>query len=196
LLLDTRSLEATHIPIPDGLSIVVCDTNKARALDVTAYNQRRSECEEAAKAIGVDSLRDATIGSLDGTFPHGSGVIYKRARHVLTENERCLQFAKALSTSDKGAMGRLMRASHESLRDDYEVSCAELDWMAEAAWAAKGCVGGRMTGAGFGGACVALVESERLDAFLGDAEKGYRERSNGLEPRFLVCRASAGAGTL
>lgn len=195
MLLDTRSLEACHVPLPGGLSIVVCDTNKPRSLDVSAYNERRAECEAAAALLGVGSLRDAKVSSLNGTYPHESGVILKRARHVLSENERCLKFAEALQGSDKEAIGQLMRASHESLRDDYEVSSAELDWMAEAAWAAEGCVGGRMTGAGFGGACVALVESERLDAFLGDAEKGYRERSSGLEPRFLVCRASAGAGT-
>jgi galactokinase len=196
MLIDTRSLEATHVPVPVGLTIVVCDTNKPRSLDVSAYNQRRAECEAAARLFGVDSLRNAPHSALNGTYPQGSGVILKRARHVLTENERCLEFAKALTASDKEAMGRLMRASHESLRDDYEVSCDELDWMAEAAWAAEGCVGGRMTGAGFGGACVALVESDRLDAFLGDAEKGYRERSSGLEPRFLACRAVAGAGTI
>jgi galactokinase len=196
MLLDTRSLEVDYRPIPPGLTIVVCDTNRERSLDVSAYNQRRSECEQAANAIGVGSLRDATMSSLDGTFPHRSGVLYRRARHVLTENERCLRFAGALAATERGAMGTLMRASHESLRDDYEVSCDELDWMAEAAWAATGCVGARMTGAGFGGACVAIVESARLDAFLGDAEKGYRERSNGLEPRFLACRAAAGAGTL
>ncbi len=196
MLLDTRSLRVEYQPIPDGLEIVLCDTNKARSLDVSAYNQRRAECEQAARELGVDSLRDATLVLLDGTYPQGTGVSYLRARHVLTENERCVRFAKALAEGDLAEIGRLMKASHESLRDDYEVSCAELDWMAEAAWAADGCVGARMTGAGFGGACVALVESDRLDGFLGDAEKGYRERSNGLEPRFLTCQTAEGARTL
>jgi galactokinase len=89
-----------------------------------------------------------------------------------------------------------MKASHLSLRDDYEVSCPELDWMAESAWEATGCVGARMTGAGFGGACVALVESKSLDTFLNDAKRGFMDRSNGLEPTFLACQATDGAGTL
>jgi galactokinase len=196
MLLDTRSLEARYAPIPTGVEIVVCQTNKERELGVTAYNQRREECAQAAKAIGVASLRDATPATLDGTFPHREGVQYKRARHVVTENARCLAFAEALAQDVRGEVGRLMRASHESLRDDYEVSCAELDWMAESAWSARGCVGARMTGAGFGGACVALVESGELVRFLGDAEKGYRDRSNGQDPGFLVCRAAAGARLL
>jgi len=194
MLLDTRSLLATHVPIPKGLEIVLCDTNKRRALGVTAYNERRAECEAAAKSLGVGSLRDATMEMLDGTVPHLGAVIKRRARHVISENERCLRFAQALSDSEEGAIGTLMRASHESLRDDYEVSCPELDWMAESAWSASGCVGARMTGAGFGGACVALVKSDMVNGFLEDAEKGFKEASSGLEPRFLVCRAVAGAG--
>ena len=195
MLLDTRSLEATYHRIPEGLEIVLCDTNKPRSLDATAYNDRRRECAEAARSMGLRSLRDATMASLDGTFPQKSGVQYLRARHVISENERCLGFAQALEHGDRGEIGRLMRASHESLRDDYQVSCAELDWMAEAAWAARGCVGARMTGAGFGGACVAFVETESLEVFVRDAETGFKSRSDGHEPGFLVCRAAAGAGT-
>jgi galactokinase len=196
MLLDTRALSVTYVPIPADLEIVLCDTNKRRSLCVTAYNERRAECESAASSLGVGSLRDATMEMLDGTVPHLGAVIQKRARHVISENERCLRFAKALTDRDRRAIGALMRASHESLRDDYEVSCAELDWMAESAWSASGCVGARMTGAGFGGACVALVDAARLEGFLEEAEKGFRERSNGLEPRFLTCRAAAGAGVL
>ncbi len=196
LLIDTKTLEVSPTPIAPGLQIVLCDTNHPRSLGVTAYNERRRECEEAARDLGVSCLRDATLGDLDGTYPDGGGVKGRRARHVITENERCVHFAKALAADDRSAMGALMRASHESLRDDYEVSCQELDWMAESAWKSAGCVGARMTGAGFGGACVALVESDRLDAFVRDAGKGYVERSNGLEPTFLACRAVDGAGTI
>jgi galactokinase len=196
MLLDTRSLEVEYATIPLGLQIVVCDTNKPRSLDVSAYNLRRAECAQAAMEMGVASLRDATIELLNGTYPQGSGVQYSRAKHVLTENQRCVEFAKAWSGGDLARIGTLMRSSHESLREDYEVSCDELDWMAESAWAATGCVGARMTGAGLGGACVALVESNVMERFLGDAEKGYRERSNGLEPRFLICQAAEGARTL
>ncbi len=193
MLLDTRSLRVVYQPIPDGLEVVLCDTNKPRALDVSAYNQRRAECEQAALEMGVGSLRDATLAMLDGTYPQGEGVQYSRAKHVLSENDRCVQFAGALADGELAEIGRLMKASHESLRDDYEVSCRELDWMAESAWSADGCVGARMTGAGFGGACVALVESDRLERFHRDAERGYRERSNGLEAGFLNCHAAAGA---
>ena len=196
MLIDTRSLSVTHVPIPEGLEIVLCDTNKRRALGVTAYNERRAECEAAAISLGVGSLRDATMEMLDGTLPRLGAVIQRRARHVISENERCQRFAQALSDGEEGAIGALMRASHESLRDDYEVSCPELDWMAESAWSSSGCVGARMTGAGFGGACVALVAADGLEGFLADAEKGFREMSNGLEPRFLTCRASAGARVL
>lgn len=196
MLLDTRTLEVEYRPIPAGLEIVLCDTNKKRSLDVSAYNDRRRECQEAARDLGVESLRDATVEQLKGTYAQGTGVKTRRARHVLTENERCVQLAKALAESDKAEIGRLMQASHVSLRDDYEVSCQELDWMAESAWESTGCVGARMTGAGFGGACVALVESDRLDEFLKDAQRGFVDRSNGLEPTFLVCQAADGAGTI
>jgi galactokinase len=176
MLIDTRSLDVTYFPIPRGLKIVLCQTNKRRSLDVSAYNKRRSECEEAAKELGVLSLRDADKDLLDGTFGASRSVKARRARHVVGENERCLLFGKALEREDFSEIGRLMQASHESLRDDYEVSCAELDWMAESAWSARGCVGARMTGAGFE-----------------DAEQGYRERSGGLEPAFLECIATDGA---
>ena len=196
LLLDTRSLEVQYQPIPGDLEIVLCDTNKPRSLDVSAYNLRRQECSEAASDLGAASLRDVTLDQLQGTYPLGTEVKSRRAKHVLTENERCLLFAKALTKGDRTEMGRLMKASHESLRDDFEVSCQELDWMAEAAWASKGCLGARMTGAGFGGACVALVESSSLQEFLKDAEQGYRARSGGLEPFFLVCKPTDGAGVV
>ena len=196
MLIDTRSNRVEYVPLPWGLTIVLCDTGKPRSLDTSAYNQRRTECEEAARLLGVKSLRDVTPEHLEGTFPQGGGVVYSRARHVVVENQRCVQFASALKDGDLAKLGQLMQASHASLRDDYEVSCPELDAMAEACWESRGCVGARMTGAGFGGACVSLVESERLDAFLGDAEKGYRDRTNGPEPSFLPCQAAQGARVL
>jgi galactokinase len=196
LLIDTRSFEVDYRPIPTDLSIVLCDTNKKRSLDLSAYNDRRRECQEAARDLGVPSLREATVELVQGTYAPGAGVKPRRATHVITENKRCVQLAKALVEGDKAEIGRLMKASHESLRDDFEVSCQELDWMAEAAWSSPGCVGARMTGAGFGGACVALVETSDLEPFLNQAQAGYEARSNGLEPTFLVCRAVDGAGPL
>lgn len=196
MLLDTRSLAIDYAPIPSGLDIVVCDTNRARSLAASSYNERRRQCQEAALELGVSSLRDATLESLHGTYPDGGGVKERRARHVITENERCAQFAKALSEKDTGSLGRLMKESHLSLKDDYEVSCQELDWMAESAWASPGCVGARMTGAGFGGACVALVESDQVQEFVTETGRRYLDLARGLEPNFLLCRASEGAGTL
>ena len=193
MLIDTRSMEVSYRAIPPTLQIVICGTNKQRSLDVSAYNQRRRECEEAARDMGVSSLRDATLSMLDGTFPGVRTVKAKRARHVLKENERCVQFAEALEKGDFERIGGLMKASHESLRDDYEVSCHELDWMAESAWTAQGCVGARMTGAGFGGSCVALVEAGKVRGFFQETERAYMGRSGGLEPTFFACIATDGA---
>ena len=193
MLLDTRSLTTEYKPIPEGLKIVLCDTGRGRSLGSTAYNERLAECEAICRDLQVQSLRDVTVGRLDGTYGDRNSVKYRRARHVLTENQRCAMFSEALDRSDHGAIGRLMEESHSSLRDDYEVSCAELDAMAESARLAPGCIGARMTGAGFGGACIALVEAGRADEFASLAGAGYRERTAGLEPAFLACIAADGA---
>jgi galactokinase len=117
---------------------------------------------------------------------------YLRAKHVITENGRCQGFVGALESGNDLRIGTLMRASHESLRDDFEVSTPELDRMAEACWHAPGCVGARMTGAGFGGACVALVAQESLAEFLSFARRQYREKT-GIDGQFSVCKAARGA---
>jgi galactokinase len=192
MFLDTRSLEIQYAPVPPGVAIMLCDTKKPRALTGSAYNERRSQCEEAARIIGVPALRDASTAALEAGKNRMSDVVYRRARHVVGEDERCLQFKEALEESDLAGIGRLMRESHESLRDDYEVSCGELDVMAEAAWAAPGCIGARMTGAGFGGACVALVEETSVDAFIADTSNAY-SCATGINGVFTVCRAVDGA---
>lgn len=196
MFLDTRSLERSYAPIPPDLNIVLCDTGRQRTLAGSAYNERRAQCEQACRDLGVKSLRDATLDSIDGTYHQGVTVQLKRARHVLSENQRCLAFAEALSKNDRKGIGRLMRESHVSLRDDYEVSCEELDAMAEAAWKAPGCAGARMTGAGFGGACVALVEKDRTDAFKKATEAAFRQTTDGSNPSFITCRATYGANVL
>ncbi len=192
MFLDTRSLEIRYAPIPDELSIVLCDTGKPRALTDSAYNERRSQCEEASCILGVPMLRDATLEMLEQSSAQMSDVIYRRARHVITENARCLAFAGALERADFAELGRLMRQSHESLRDDYEVSCKELDAMSEAAWNSPGCVGARMTGAGFGGACVALARKESINEFCESMLAGYRA-ATGLVGEASACRAADGA---
>ncbi len=192
MFLDTRSLEIEYVAIPAELVIVLCDTKTPRSLSGSAYNERRSQCEEAARALGVEKLRDADFAMLEHAKDQMSETVYRRARHVISENERCLAFRAALGEGNLDELGLLMRASHESLRDDYEVSSPALDAMADAAKAAKGSVGARMTGAGFGGACVALVQRECADAFCAETAASYQAAS-GIAPELMVCRAVGGA---
>ena len=192
MFLDTRSLEIEYAPVPEGLSVVLCDTKKPRALTSSAYNERRSQCEIAARILGVRALRDATVDDLEGKRNEMTDVVYRRARHVITENARCVRFKEALAVGDLDRLGELMRASHESLRDDYEVSCPELDRMAEAAWTAPGCVGARMTGAGFGGACVALVKTPKINEFIRVALAAY-DAATGLGGEAMACSIVDGA---
>ena len=192
MFLDTRSLEIQYAPVPEGLSVVLCDTKKPRALTSSAYNERRAQCEMASRLLGVRALRDATLDDLEAKRGDLPDVVYRRARHVITENDRCVQFRDALAAGDLARLGTLMRASHESLRDDYEVSCPELDRMAEGAWAAPGCVGARMTGAGFGGACVALVRADEIDTFVAATLKAY-DAATGLDGEAMACSVVDGA---
>lgn len=194
MFIDTRSLDITYAPVPSDILVGLLDTKTPRQLTSSAYNERRSQCEEAARALGVAKLRDATMEMLEAGKGEMSEVAFRRARHVITENGRCRQFVVALKNGDTKQMGDLMRASHISLRDDYEVSSRELDQMAEAAWKAPGCVGARMTGAGFGGACVALVMQNEFKNFAEYVSQQY-ERSSGLEGNVMACRVVEGART-
>lgn len=189
-LLDTLTLEITYAPLPPGLSIVVCDTGKPRTLADSAYNDRRATCEAAAKALGIPSLRTATLDQVEA-LP--DPLQQKRARHVVTENQRCLDFHKALQSQDLPTVARLMAASHASLRDDYEVSCPELDAMVEAALESPGCLAARMTGAGFGGCAVALVETDVQQAFISACEQNYVKRVKPYKPAILGTTAAEGA---
>lgn len=192
LFIDTRDLSTKVAPMPEDWCLVLCDTQTPRTLAGSAYNERRRECEQAATLCRVSSLRDLTEESLQEFAPKLEGTLFRRARHVTSENARCLQFFQALEADDRGSISALMKSSHLSLRDDYEVSSPALDTMAEAAWQAPGCIGARMTGAGFGGACIAIVEKDHQAEFLKETEAAYR--AAGLsEPQFLVCETSAGA---
>jgi galactokinase len=192
MFLDTRSLELRYVPVPAGLAVAVCDTRTPRALTKSAYNERRSQCEEATRILGVRALRDVDLETLRNRSSELDPVVYRRAHHVVTENDRCLKSVLALESGNLQQIGKLMRESHESLRDDYEVSSTELDRMAEAAWGAPGCVGARMTGAGFGGACVALVERERWTEFESFVVEEYR-RKTGIESLLMPCAIADGA---
>jgi len=165
LLIDTRSLERRDVPLPAGSAVLVLDSGVARTLAGSGYNQRRSECEAAAQALGIASLREVTSLQQLDVLPD---VQKRRARHVYTENARVMS---ALDCQDARGFGQLMNESHASLRDDYEVSTGELNLLVDLLQAQPGVFGARLTGAGFGGACVALCEPARLlevaDAVLG-----------------------------
>jgi galactokinase len=153
LLLDCRDLSYRHIRIPDGVAIVVADSRMERRLAGSAYNERRAACEEAARRLGVPALRDATLDQLQALPDE----LRKRARHVVSENERTVAAATELEGGNLDAVGELMNDSHRSMRDDYEIVPPLLDELAAAARAVDGCYGSRLTGAGFGGCTVSLV---------------------------------------
>lgn len=190
LLVDCRSLDAESVPLDlqaAGLALVVCDTRVERGLADTGYNDRRATCERAASMLGVEELRDATEGDLDLL----SGAELKRARHVISENARVLEAVEALRDRDFEEFGRLMFASHASLRDDYEVSTPELDTFVRAAQQ-HGARGARLTGAGFGGCAIALVPEDKTVAFTNACEQAFAERKY-EEPAFYEFVPAAGA---
>lgn len=193
LLIDCRSLEATPISIPAGVSIVIMDTAKRRGLVDSEYAARRAQCEEAARLLGVPALRDATRSQVEAARDHLGDVLYRRARHVVSENLRTQAAALALRRGGLKTAGQAMRESHASLRDDYEVSCRELDIMADLANAQPGCYGARMTGGGFGGCAVALVDDGAVEPFVRAVAPAYAAET-GLTPQIYVCRAAAGSG--
>ncbi len=191
LLIDCRSLETQLVPLPKNSKIVVLDTNTRRGLTDSAYNERRLQCEAAATLFGVHALRDVDLQTFSARAHELEEPIRRRARHVITENRRVLQAREAMLRADPQALGQLMNASHASLRADYEVSSRELDIMVAAAQERPGCFGARMTGAGFGGCAVALVDSAQIDDFVPAVTRTYFEATQ-IEARVYVTAASAG----
>jgi galactokinase len=190
LLIDCRDLSYRPIAAPAGAAILIADTAVRRQLASSAYNERRSQCEAAAQALGVPALRDATLAGLATVdLP---AVVRRRAEHVIAENGRVLAMVAALERGDLPAAGALMNASHASLRDLYEVSSPELDAMAELLRSQPGCYGARLTGAGFGGCCVALFAAEAVASAIPAVAEAYRGRT-GLAPALYPTRAAAGA---
>jgi galactokinase len=192
LLIDCRSLDTRSVPLPPGTAVVILDTATRRGLVDSAYNERRASTAAAADTLEVPALRDVSVSVLERRKRELEPLIYRRARHVVTENERTLRAADALQAGDAAEVGRLMNQSHASLRDDYEVSRAELDAIVSLAQAQPGCHGARMTGAGFGGCAVALVQAGAAARFAEAVSVGYRA-AVGLDARVYVCSASAGA---
>ncbi len=198
LFIDTRDLSYRAVPLPGEVRVVICDTMTRRGLVGSAYNERRQQCEEAVRLLrevlpGVRALRDVTPEDLERYGDRLPPVVRKRAQHVVSENARVLAAVSALEAGQAAEFGRLMDASHASLRDDYEVSSPELNLMVELARAAPGCLGARMTGAGFGGATVNLVHVAEVGAFVEVVSESYRART-GRKPEITVTAAAAGAG--
>ncbi len=192
LLIDCRSLDTELVPLPPGTVVVVLDTATRRGLLDSAYNERRVQCEAAARFFGVTALRDVNSAHFAARAAELDEVTRRRARHVITENERTLQAAYAMRQGDADQLGRLMTASHVSLRNDFQVSSKELNIMVECARHYHGCYGARMTGAGFGGCAVALVSADSAGTFVVDIAQCYRD-ATGLTPNIYVCVATNGA---
>ena len=197
LLIDCRSLETRQIPLHQlDAEIVVCNTNVKHDLASSAYNQRRAECEQGVvilkqKLPSITSLRDVSnedFAALEDNLPEP---IRRRCRHVITENQRTLLASEACAQGDKIELGRLMKLSHESLRDDYKVSCFELDTIVELAWSHPAVFGARMTGGGFGGCSVNLVAPQQVTNFSEFITDGYR-RATRLDPEIFVVKADEG----
>ncbi|HKW09636.1 MAG TPA: galactokinase [Gemmatimonadaceae bacterium] len=192
LLIDCRTLETRSVAIPASAAVVILDTGTRRGLVDSAYNERRAQCEQAARAFGVPALRDVDLAMFDRRQHELDPVTRRRARHVVTEDERTTEAAARLEKGDVVGFGALMDESHISLRDDFEVSRPELDTMVELAQDHGACFGSRMTGAGFGGCAVALVARDDADDFVQHVSRAY-ETAQGLRPTIYVCEASAGA---
>lgn len=192
LAMDCEALTVQPVPLPVGDVVVVADSGKRRGLVESAYNQRRAAAEDAERQLGVGRLVDINPADLPALLQRLDADLRAPARHICTEQHRVLSAVEALNGGDDVRMGELMRQSHESLRDDYRVSCDELDALVEAAWAAPGCVGARMTGAGFGGCTVNLVRADAVEDFIAATGPAYRARS-GLTATFYVVGSDDGA---
>jgi galactokinase len=197
LMLDCRSLDFRLLPVPDEVRLVVCNTMVKHALASGEYNVRRAQCEEGVRHLArslpnVRALRDVTTDELERYGSDLPEVIYRRCRHVITENARVIEAAAALERGDLADFGTLMYESHRSLRDDYEVSSAELDIMVELASRVEGVYGARMTGGGFGGCTINLVRGDSVADFKREVAPLYEE-ATGLHPEIYTCTAAEGA---
>ena len=196
LLLDCRSLEYKYLPLPPELSLVICNTMVKHSVAGREYNQRRAECEEGVRLLrqwlpDIRALRDVTPQQFADFSDRLPATIRKRCKHVVTEDARVLEAADALTSGNLSRLGELMHASHASMRDDFEISCPELDAMVELALSQPGLVGTRMTGGGFGGCTINLVRNAEVDNFRSALKTGYEKRF-GITPDIYVTSPSAG----
>ena len=198
LLIDCQSLGLSSVALPKQVSVVVMDTGTRRELSGTAYNDRRETCERVAAALGADSLREVSLQDL-GSLEVVDKIGFRRARHVVTENQRVVDVVHCLRSNDLMEAGNLINASHESLRSDYEVSGPALDRIVEIAQNVKGCYGARMTGGGFAGSAVALVDNEHVQDFcaqVSDLFTAPEEQPAEAPATLFVVEASAGVSII
>jgi galactokinase len=198
MLLDCRSLDFQLLRLPPKVHLVICNTMVRHELGRSEYNIRRGQCEEGvhqlSKALpGIRALRDVSLADLEEHRELLSAIVYQRCRHVVTENARTHWAAAAFESGEIATLRQLMTDSHRSLRDDYEVSCRELDIMVELAMQQRGVLGARMTGGGFGGCTINLVQAAESDRFCDRVAEGY-QAAIGRRPDIYVCEASNGAG--
>ena len=194
VLLDCRTLATQLIPMPEDLAVMIINSNVKRGLVDSEYNLRREQCEEAASIIGVDALRDANLTTLSRHQSHMSDTVFRRARHVVTENQRTLDAADALKHADYKTLSRLMAESHASMRDDFEITVPQIDYIVEILSDAIGDKGGvRMTGGGFGGCVVALLPHDKVAEAKQILTDRYQAKT-GLKETVYICQASDGAG--
>ena len=196
LLLDCRSLEFKPVKLPQDIQLVICNTMVKHEIASGEYNRRRAECEEGLRVLlkvlpEIRALRDVTLAQLETHRALLDPTVYSRCRHVVTENDRTQEAIRALNSENLSVFGGLMRESHRSLRDDYEVSCRELDLLVEIASAQPGVIGARMTGGGFGGCTISLVESASVNAFQKNVASRYHAQT-GLKPEIYVSPAVDG----
>jgi galactokinase len=196
LLLDCRTLDFERLRLFDGAQFVVCNSMVKHDHAANEYNQRRADCETAVRILstklpGIRALRDLSRIELEKLSAELPPTVYRRSRHIITENARVLAAKAAIEKGDPASFGELMKQSHASLRDDYNVSCSEVDILVELADKSKGAYGSRMTGGGFGGCTISLVKSEDVDAFKQTITREYHEATR-LTPDVYVFRASDG----
>jgi galactokinase len=197
LFLDCESLHFEHVRIPEGCKLVVCDTGVKRHLATSEYNIRRQQCSEGAQQLSyvlpsVKTLRDISVKQFEQHKGELGDIIRKRCRHVIYENERVLLSVAALKKNDLSEFGKLMYQSHMSLKNDYEVSCVELDTVVDICAEVDGVYGARMTGAGFGGAAICLVESGHVDAVVKRLQLEFPQKT-GHKPTIQICTIEDGA---
>ena len=200
LLIDCRSLDYQRVPFPDGVSLVIGNTKASRSLAGSAYNERRAQCEDGVRRLKavlpeITALRDVNLEELEAHRSLLPSTVYRRCRHVVSENDRVHRTVEALERGDFRLVGQLMDASHGSLRDDYEVSSDALDRMVEAMRGHPGCLGARLTGAGFGGCAVALVQAGTEKEVREKVQEAYAKAMN-LWPEVYISPPSSGARVL